>query len=139
MFCYITRQVFISLLPSYVEIILSYSVPNPINIMSIALDFFCFSVPFIMMFFSVLSIAAGVGGFEWPIYAIAVCTDVTFLQFSNNYPNYASVADAMTFLIMLHSTCTGPFLGRMSCIGVLDFVTRKNFLPDLLRASGSEM
>ena len=37
--------------------------------------------------------------------------DVIFWQFSKNSPNFAYVADAMTFIIMLHSTCIGLFLG----------------------------
>ena len=65
--------------------------------------------------------------------------DVAFWQFSNNPPNPASVADAMTFLIMLHSTCTGTFYGGIYCIGVLDFGPRKKYSPALLRASGSDM
>ena len=52
--------------------------------------------------------------------------DVAFWQFSNNFPNYASVDEAITFLIMLHSTCTGEFWGGIDCIGVLDFGPRKN-------------
>ena len=64
---------------------------------------------------------------------------VTFWQFSNNPSNYASVADSITLLIMIHSTCTGPFLGGIDCISVLDFGSRKKYPPDLLRASGSEM
>ena len=39
--------------------------------------------------------------------------DVAFWQLSNNPPNYDSVADAMTFLIMMHSTCTGSFYGSL--------------------------
>ena len=51
--------------------------------------------------------------------------DVSVWQFSNCPPNSDSVADAMTFLIMLHSTCTGPFSGGIACIRVFDFVPRK--------------
>ena len=64
---------------------------------------------------------------------------VTFWRFSNNPPNYAPVADAITFLIMLHSTWTGPFWGGINFIGVLYFGSRKEIPPDLLRASGYEM
>ena len=49
--------------------------------MSIDLDIFCFTVPFMMMFASVFSDATGVGGCEWPIYARAVCMDVAFRKF----------------------------------------------------------
>ena len=38
---------------------------------------------------------------------------------------YASVADSTAFLIMLHSSCPGPFSGGIACIGVLDFGPRK--------------
>ena len=41
-------------------------------------------------------------------------------------PNSASVADSITFLITLHSTCNGPFYRYINCIGVFDFGTRKN-------------
>ena len=65
--------------------------------------------------------------------------DVALWQFPNNPPNYVSVADAMTFLGMLHSTCTGPFYGGIAFIGVFDFGMRKKYLPALICASGSEM
>ena len=66
---------------------------------------------------------------------------VAFWQFSRNPPNLDSVADAMAFLMILHSTCTGLFYGGIAVIGVLllDFGPRKKYPPDLLRASGSEM
>ena len=65
--------------------------------------------------------------------------DVYFCHLSNNPPNSNSVADAITFLIMLHSTCTGKFYGGIYCIGVLDFGPRKKNPLALLRASGSEI
>ena len=49
------------------------------------------------------------------------------------------MADAMTFLMILHYTCTGPFYGGMACIGVLDFGPRKKYPPALICASGSDM
>ena len=64
---------------------------------------------------------------------------VYFWKFSNNPPNYASVADSMTSLIILHYTCNGPFLGGIDCIGVLDFGPSKKYTPALLCASGSDM
>ena len=92
--------------------------------MSIDLDVF-FAVILKILFAAVLSVATGVGGCEWPIYSGTVLMDVAFWQFSNNPPNSDSMADAMTFLIMLHYTCTGPFYGGIYCIGVLDFGPRK--------------
>ena len=68
-----------------------------------------------------------------------VLVAVAFWHFSNNPPNSASVADAMTFLIMLHSTCIGAFWGIIDCIGVLDFGPRKKYPPALIRASGYNM
>ena len=65
--------------------------------------------------------------------------DVAFWKFSNNLPNSTFMDDAMTFIIMLNSTCNGTFYGGISCIFVLDFGPRKKYPPDLLRASGSEM
>ena len=62
---------------------------------------------------------------------------VAFWQFSNNPPNSASVADAITFLIILHSTCTGLFSGGIACIVVLEFGPRKKYAPAMLLASGS--
>ena len=107
--------------------------------MSIARDLFCFAVPFMMLFAAILTVAIGVGGCWCPISARAVLMDVAFCQFSNNPPNYASVTDAITFLIILHSKCTGPFPGGIACIGVLDFFPRKKHPPALLRASGSDI
>ena len=97
--------------------------------MSIALDPFCIAVPFAMLFSAALSVATSVGGCEWLIYTRAVHMNVAFWQFSNNPPNFASVADVMTFLIIMNYTCAGPFYGGFDCIIVLDFGTRKNILP----------
>ena len=92
-----------------------------------------------MLVTSVLSVATGVGDYEWLIFANAVLMEFAFWQFSNNPPNSASMADAMTFLIMLHSTRNGPFSWRYACNGVFDFGPRKKYPPALLRASGSDM
>ena len=64
--------------------------------------------------------------------------DVDLLKFSNNTPNSASMADSVTFLIMLKSTCTGSFYGVIDCIGVLYFGPRKKhpllcFVPLVMR------
>ena len=107
--------------------------------MSIALDIFCFVVPLMMLFSAIISEATGVGGPGWRISARSVLMDVAFWQFSNNPPNYASVDDAMTFIIMLHSTCTVLFYGGIACISVLYFGPRENYPPALLRASVSDM
>ena len=80
--------------------------------MSIARAFFAF--PLTILFAAVLPVATGVGGCWCPISARAVLTEVTFCRFSNKPPNYASVSDDITFLMMLNSTCTGPFSGRIS-------------------------
>ena len=90
-----------------------------------------------MLFAAVLSVANGVGGCWWPIYAGAVLMDVTFWQFLNNPPNYASVANAMKFLVILNSTRTGPFYRGITGISVLNFGARKNmhllcFVPMVL-------
>ena len=69
----------------------------------------------------------------------SVLVDFAFVQFSNNPPNSASVADAITFIIFLHSTYNGLFSGGISCIGVLKFGPRKKYLRALLFASGSDM
>ena len=65
--------------------------------------------------------------------------DVNFWQFSNNPPNYDSVSDSMKFIIMLHSTCTGPFSGGIAFISVLDFGLSNKYPSALLHASGSDM
>ena len=96
--------------------------------MSIARDIFCFDVPLTMLFISVLSVATDVGGCWCPISAKFVCMEVAYWKFSNKPPNYSSMAYAITFLMMLHSTCTGTFPGGISCIGVFDFGPRKNIL-----------
>ena len=85
-----------------------------------------------------MSVATGVGGCWWPIYSRASLMDVAFWKFSSCTPKYDSVANAITSIIMLHSTCTGTFYGGIDCISVLDFGPRKKYPPDLLRASGSD-
>ena len=92
-----------------------------------------------MLFGDVFFVATGVGGFWCPIYARVVIMDVAFWKFSNNPTNSASVDDAITFLIILHSTCTGPFLGGIDFIGVLDFGLSKKYPHALLRATGYEI
>ena len=92
-----------------------------------------------MFFSAVFSVSTGVGGCWWPIYARSILVDFAFWQFSNNPPNYDSVDDARTFLIMLHSTCTGPFSGGIYCIGMLDFSPSKKYPPALLCASGYDI
>ena len=77
------------------------------------------------MFAAVLSVVTGVGGFWWPISAMAVLTDITFWKFSNNPPYSDSMTDAMTFLVNMHYTCTSTCYGGIACIGVLDFGSRK--------------
>ena len=91
-----------------------------------------------MLFSAVFSVATGVGGCWWPIYARSILVDVAFWQFSNNPPNYDSVADAMTFLIMLNSTCTGPFLSAFLVLVCWILVLGKYPLV-LLRASGYDI
>ena len=92
-----------------------------------------------MLFAAVLSVSACVGGCWWPTSSRAVLVDVTIWQFSNNPPNCAYVVDVITFLIILHSACTGPFSGGIYCIRVLYFGPRKKYTPDLLRVSGSDL
>ena len=54
--------------------------------------------------------------------------DVFFWQFLKNPPHYVSLDDVMTFLMILHSTCNGPFSWEINVIGLLllDFRPRKN-------------
>ena len=63
--------------------------------------------------------------------------DIIFWQFSDNTPNSYSMANVVTFLIMMHFTCTGTFFEGVACIIVLDFGPRKN-PPALIWASGSD-
>ena len=107
--------------------------------MSISLDILCFAVPLIMLFSAVLSVVTGVGGCCWPISARAVLIDVAFWKFPNSPPNYSYVVNAITFLILLNYKCTGPFSGGIVWTGVFYFGPRGENLPDLLRASGSNM
>ena len=109
--------------------------------MSIDLDIFCSVIPFMMLFVYILSVATGFDGCGWPIYAREVFMDVSFWQFSSNPHNSASVADVMTFIVILYSTCNSLFYGGISVIGVLflDLVLRAEYPPALMCASGSEM
>ena len=79
-----------------------------------------------MLFIDVFSVDTGAGGCERPISARAFHVDVAFLQFLNNPPSSASVSDAMTFIMILHYTCTGPLSGGITVIGVMDFGPREN-------------
>ena len=65
---------------------------------------YCFAVTLKMLFAAILSVATNVGGCGWKISARAVHMDVFFWNFSENPPNHAFMADAMTFLSILHST-----------------------------------
>ena len=107
--------------------------------MSIARDLYCFDVPLTMLFVAILSVVAGDSGCWCPIFAKAVRVEVAFCWFSNKSPSSDSMNDAITFLMMLHSTCIGPFSGGISYIGVLGFVPRKEYLPALLCDSGYDM
>ena len=89
-----------------------------------------------MMFDTVLSVATGFHGCWWPISDRAVLMDIFSCKFSNNPPNYASVADSITFIIMLHSTCSETFLGGLDYIVVLDVGPRKKHPPALIFDSG---
>ena len=104
----------------------SYSVSAPIKSHIYCSNFIFFNVTLAMLFSDVFSVATGVGGCWWPIPDRDVLMAVALWNFSDNPPNSDSVAYAMIFLIMLHSTCTGPFLGGFGFIGVLDFGRRKN-------------
>ena len=75
--------------------------------MSIALDLFCFVIPYRTIFAIVLYVATGASGCQWPIYARPVCMYIALWQFSNNHPNSTSVDYAMSFLMILHATFTG--------------------------------
>ena len=81
-----------------------------------------------MIFSAVFSVATRVGGCGWTIYARLFRMGVAFWKFSNNPPNSASLVDAMTFLVILYSTCMGPFYGGIDVIGMLllGFGPRKN-------------
>ena len=107
--------------------------------MSIALDL-SFVVTFTIMFAVVQSVVTGDGSYQLNIYDKEVHMDVIFQQFLNNPPNYASVADAMLFIIILHYTCTGPFYWGIVCISVLYlFWSQGKNSPALLCVSASEM
>ena len=94
-----------------------------------------------MLFAAVFSVSTGAGGCGCPISDREVRMDVAFWNFSKNPPNYASVSDAMIFIMILNSTFTGPFSGGVVVIGVLllGYGPSKKYPPDLMRASGYEM
>ena len=109
--------------------------------MSIDLGLSCFAIPFTMLFAYVLSVSTGVGGCGWPISTREFLMDVYFWKFSNNPPNSASMADAMTFLVILNYTYNGPFSGGIAVIGVLLMYCerRGEYSLALLRAYGSDI
>ena len=107
--------------------------------MSMARYNFCCAVTLKMLFAAVLYVATSVGDYWWTIYDRSVLVAADFWKFSKNLFNYVSAADAITFLIMIHSTCTRLYSGGIDCISVLDFGPRKKYSPALLCASGSEM
>ena len=137
----IVRQFFLSFLPEYVKMIFCIMLRTQYNLMSVALVLFSFAVPFTVLFSTVFSVYVGVGGCGWTISARAVRVDVLFWKFSKNTPNSASVVDAMKFLIIIYSTCAGPFSGGIAVIGVLllYFGTRVKYPPTLLHASSYEI
>ena len=108
-----------------------------LNLMSISHDLLCLTVTLTMLFAAVFYVATGMGSCRWTISSRYVFIEVAFWQFSNNPPSSASMDDAMTSLMILHSTYNGPFYGGISWIGVLEFGHRKNifllcFVPPVL-------
>ena len=81
-----------------------------------------------MVSVAIFSFATGFGDYKWPISSKAVHMDVAFWKFSNNPLNYASVVNAMTYLMKIHTTCTGPFSWGISVISVVYFWQRENIL-----------
>ena len=103
-FCDIIHHIFFSLFSEYVENTLLHSIYDPRKSHIYFSGYVFFDVPFMMLFDDVLSVVGGFCGYRWPISYREVQMNVVFWQFSNNPPNFASVADAMIFLIMLYST-----------------------------------
>ena len=75
-FCDITRQVFLSLFPEYVEMVLSYSISDPIKSHVYCSGFF--AVTLMMLFAAVFYVVTGVRGCGWNISDRAVLVDVAF-------------------------------------------------------------
>ena len=107
--------------------------------MSIDLDLFCFPVPLMILFAAVLSVSTGVYGCGWQNFDRSVLMDVDFWHFLKNTFNSASVADAITVINMLNSTCTVLFHRGIDCISLFGFFARKHYPPTLLHASGYDM
>ena len=135
-FCDIICHVFLSLLPEYLEMVFSYYVSEPIK----SHAYFSGSFLFLCSInYAVFRYIVFCHWCWWPIFDRNVFMNITFWKFSNNPPIYSSVSDAMKFIILLHSTCTGPFSGDIYFIGVLSFFHRKKYPPALLRSSGYDM
>ena len=79
--------------------------------MSIALDFCCQVLLFTNPSLVALSVTTGVSGCWWPIYYGAVLMAAPHQKLINNSPNYASIALARKFFIVLHSTWMGLLSG----------------------------
>ena len=109
------------------EIIFSYYVACSIKCHVYFSGYFCFSVPFTLIFAEVMPVPTGVGGYGWPVSSrLVVRMDAAFWQFSKNTPNSNSVDDVMMFVIILYFACNGPFLwGRCFYWCVIDWFWSK--------------
>ena len=116
--CDIIRQFFLSLFLEYVEMILSYYVSDSIASHAYFSGSFCFAVTLTMIFAALFSVSTSVGCCGWRISARDVLMDVNFWKISNNTPNSASVDYAISFIVMMHSTCCsipgGCYTGRVA-------------------------
>ena len=71
--------------------------------MSMALDRFCFRVLVANALAVLLSTCILVGGYGCPISMRVVLSGTATCEFINDSPIFASAADAMTFVMILHT------------------------------------
>jgi hypothetical protein len=79
--------------------------------MLIAFDRLCFTVSLAIPAAHALLVWIGVWACGWPIYINAVRSGIPLRALWNNAASSASVAEAMTFRIMLLMVCTAPLCG----------------------------
>ena len=95
--------------------------------MSMALDLHCLTVSLMMPEVVELSVCMGIGPCGCPISSSKVLINSPYLELMNRPPNYASTAEAITFIRMAATTDIAPLC--LVCDVGLNLSLRKNPPP----------